>query len=73
MIPVIIIWLIRRYREKNKIKKIAVLLKNSKKHLKHLYTVLRKQKFPVWLSAIFFLFIFLALRFYPSKQEMPVK
>ena len=34
MIPVIIIWLIRRYREKNKIKKIAILLKNSKKYLR---------------------------------------
>ena len=34
MIPVIIIWLIRRYGEKNKIKNIAILLKNSKKYLR---------------------------------------
>ena len=33
MIPVII-WLIRRYGEKNKIKNIAILLKNSKKYLR---------------------------------------
>jgi Domain of unknown function (DUF6134) len=33
MIPVIIIWLIRRYREKNKRRNVPILPKNSKKYL----------------------------------------
>ena len=33
MIPVLIIWLIRRYREKNKRRNVPILPKNSKKYL----------------------------------------
>jgi uncharacterized protein DUF6134 len=40
MIPVLIIWLIRRYREKNKRKNIAIVPKNSKKYLRPLSILL---------------------------------
>ncbi|HEV8504605.1 MAG TPA: DUF6134 family protein [Chitinophagaceae bacterium] len=40
MIPVLIIWLIRRYREKNKRKNIAIIPKNSKKYLRPLSILL---------------------------------